>query len=155
VPAFFRGEDGGFDLLCAMDDQDPGCFDDADPIDLLGDLIIQFDTSHDNKYIGNRMGLDPNGSAAPNGIDHWWDEGGQGNCWEQNVYIDDAPRQDPMADAVEYVAVFPQCGELDPTQAWRPPHPRLLTIVPCNDYSWPDNTHPDGCEWMTDPEAPA
>jgi hypothetical protein len=154
VPAFFRGEDGGFDVLCALADQDPACFEDADPEDLSGDLLIQFDTSHDNHFIANHMGTDRNGTELPNGLDHWWDEGGRGNCWERNVYVGGAPRQDLVASPLEFVALFPTCGELDELNLWRPPHPRLIAIVPCNDYQQPGNTHPTGCTWMEDPEAP-
>ncbi len=151
VPAVFRGEDGGFDLLCALGNQDPACFDDADPADLASDLELLFDTSHGNQYIRNKMGITPDGTTMPNGIDHWWDEQGSGNCWDNNEYAGGSER----TDSSDPWLMKPACGSSDPlTQQWRPPHPRLLTIVPCNDYSTNGNTHPDGCDWMTDPEAP-
>jgi hypothetical protein len=146
VPAFFRGEDGGVDALCLVGNQNPSCLD-PDPVDLVGDAQIQFDTSHDNWYLGNRMGIDPNGTAMPNGMDHWWDEGGSGNCWLGNLYAGGGPRgsePDPR--------FLPTCGQ--GVEVWRPPHPRLLTIVPCNDYKVPSNPHPDGCDWMSDPSPP-
>ena len=43
-----------------------------------------FETSHNNKYIGNRMGFRPSGRRDPNGVDFWWDEEGGGNCWSGN-----------------------------------------------------------------------
>jgi hypothetical protein len=46
-----------------------------------------FSTSHNNRYYGNLMGVAPDGSAAPNGTDFWWDSfpGNRGNCWYENT----------------------------------------------------------------------
>ncbi len=161
VPAFFRGEDGGLDMFCAVGRQDPACLQPT-PDDLAQSAAVQFDTSHDNWYIRNQMGYAPashdhghdstpgQGEYHPNGIDHWWDEQGQGNCWQDNVYGPGGMRGDPM----DPILHMPTCGEWDPVNTWRPPHPRLLTIVPCNEYSTNGNTHPEGCDWMEDPEEP-
>lgn len=146
VPAFFRGEDGGVDALCLVSNQDPACLQ-PDPEDAVGDAQVQFDTSHDNWYLSNRMGLTPDGQEILNGMDHWWDEGGTGNCWLGNTYAGGAARgtePDPM--------FLPVCGQ--GVNAWHPPHPRLLSIVPCNDFSVPENPHPTGCPWMDDPTPP-
>lgn len=43
-----------------------------------------FDTSHGNRVFANTMGLRPDGKVAHNGMDHWWDDQGIGNCWENN-----------------------------------------------------------------------
>ncbi|MHB1260644.1 MAG: right-handed parallel beta-helix repeat-containing protein [Thermoplasmatota archaeon] len=146
VPAVFRGEDGGVDALCLIGSQDPNCLQ-PDPEDAAGDAMVQFDTSHDNWYLDNQMGLTPDGAEMPNGMDHWWDEGGSGNCWLGNVYGAEGPRgsePDPM--------FLPVCGQ--GVNAWHPPNPRLATIVPCNDFSVPENPHPTGCPWMDDPSPP-
>ncbi len=45
-----------------------------------------YDTSHHNHTTGNQMGLRPDGSIAHNGMDHWWDDQGDGNCWQDNTY---------------------------------------------------------------------
>ena len=52
-------------------------------------------TSYRNKFFDNQMGQAPNGSASPNGVDFWWDQGGviidttpgytSGNCWYSNT----------------------------------------------------------------------
>jgi hypothetical protein len=42
-------------------------------------------TSHRNVYRLNHMGVSPSGERLPNGVDFWWDEAGNGNCWEQNT----------------------------------------------------------------------
>jgi len=41
-------------------------------------------TSHRNTFTANTMGRSPGGERLPNGTDFWWDELGQGNCWEGN-----------------------------------------------------------------------
>ncbi len=128
VPAYFRGED--------------------EPT--METLEKQLDTSHRNQYQGNWMGLDVAGDEAPNGRDHWWDESGSGNCWVDNQYVAAGMQQD-----TDRTLFYPECGVHDAINGqYRPPHARLATIVPCNDYSWPDNTHPDGCDWMSSPEEP-
>ena len=43
-----------------------------------------FDTSHGNQTKNNIMGIKPDGKIAHNGMDHWWDDQGNGNCWENN-----------------------------------------------------------------------
>ncbi len=43
-------------------------------------------TSFDNRFYGNVMGVAPDGSVQPNGLDFWWDNfpDNTGNCWYQN-----------------------------------------------------------------------
>lgn len=43
-----------------------------------------FDTSLDNRFTSNVMGIAPNGQRKPNGNDFWWDYEGKGNCWQGN-----------------------------------------------------------------------
>ena len=163
VPSLFRGEDGGIDLFCLLADPSDTCI--APTQEELEEMVAtQKDTSHRNRFLDNHMGIPPKGQWGwdgvipwsfggdlPNGRDHWWDESGIGNCWRGNQYAGDGPRQE-MPDAT---LLFPTCGDDPLASVDRPYHPRLATIVPCNEYSVPDNTHPDGCSWMSDPEAPA
>lgn len=44
-----------------------------------------YDTSHGNRVFANVLGFKPDGTVAHNGMDHWWDDQGIGNCWENNV----------------------------------------------------------------------
>jgi hypothetical protein len=44
----------------------------------------QLDTSNGNQFRNNAMGIGPDGKAAPNGEDFFWDEQGIGNCWQGN-----------------------------------------------------------------------
>ncbi|MCW3063314.1 MAG: hypothetical protein JWN32_486 [Solirubrobacterales bacterium] len=43
-------------------------------------------TSYGNRFYGNTMGVAPDGTVAPNGMDFWWDSflGNTGNCWYGN-----------------------------------------------------------------------
>lgn len=52
------------------------------------------DTSHRNQYLDNVMGAGPDGER-PNGTDFWWDEQGDGNCWDGNTSPSGAPTSDP------------------------------------------------------------
>ena len=47
-----------------------------------------YDTSHQNQTTDNHMGTDKSGKVLENGMDHWWDDQGNGNCWENNHYAD-------------------------------------------------------------------
>jgi hypothetical protein len=44
-------------------------------------------TSYDNSYYGNIMGIAPDGTYMPNGTDFWWDAfpNNTGNCWYSNT----------------------------------------------------------------------
>ncbi len=44
-----------------------------------------YDTSHFNKYFDNFVSLDPFGVLDLNGLDFWWDDQGEGNCWQANL----------------------------------------------------------------------
>src|SRR3954469_21422990 len=68
------------------DNQVAGC----DPVTPLASA-----TSYRNRFYDNKMGQAPNGSASPNGVDFWWDQGGiivstsnSGDCWYSNTGSD-------------------------------------------------------------------
>lgn len=110
------------------------------------DPTKQLDTSHYNRYIDNRMGVTPDGEAEPNGLDFWWDEGGTGNCWEDNDGGEDGISSDPPKP------LLPECGG---TPINRPPNAaKLALITPCATYDQETNHHPPGCDWMNTPEEP-
>ena len=51
-----------------------------------GCSVTGISTSYDNRFHGNTMGVAPNGTAKPNGVDMWWDAfpTNTGNCWWNN-----------------------------------------------------------------------
>lgn len=113
--------------------------DEADP-------TKQLDTSHFNRFIQNQLGVTPDGLLAPNGLDTWWDEGGAGNCWSDNV----APsgwRSDPPG------LVLPACDEMPVNRVNNAA--KLATIAPCAAYDpYGGMSHPPGCPWLSDPDPP-
>ncbi len=72
-------------------------------------LKKQFDTSHDNVYVGNKLGVDADGNKKPNGADVYWDGQGGGNCWQ-----DSADASSPT--------VIPHCGR----SRWLVRQPRTM-----------------------------
>ena len=50
-------------------------------------------TSHRNRYHNNVMGIAPDGTKAPNGVDFWFDEapGQMNNCWYDNGEVTTDP----------------------------------------------------------------
>lgn len=108
------------------------------------DPLKQYDTSHFNRYLGNRMGLAPNGEVFVNGTDFWWDEEGAGNCWEGNVSPPSLPiTSDPL--------LLPGCGD---SPLFRPGNPvKLALIAPCALWSR-ENFDPAGCDWTRAPAPP-
>lgn len=119
VPAFFR------------DDMEPS---------------HQFDNSHNNRFIENRMGWSPSGKVLPNGMDFWWDEQGEGNCWLGNLA---AQGQTITSDPL----LLPVCETTPPPGL--PVHPKQLLVAPCAfaDPEAPDEA-PPGCDWFETPPRP-
>lgn len=101
-----------------------------------------FDTSHLNRYAGNRLGASPTGLAANNGTDFWWDEEGTGNCWQDNHPASGAVTSDPI--------VLPTC----PGPEFAPPTlAKTQALLPC--LAWRrDNVDPVGCDWTRTPPRP-
>lgn len=116
--------------------------DDYDPSHL-------YDTSNHNHTFENRMGLDPEGRELPNGMDHWWDDQGVGNCWEDNRYGSrgrtDNFTVDPPACADGGSVFVPGAFVKD------------AGFLSCSQYDRSDPTwkHPPGCEWFDSPTDPS
>jgi hypothetical protein len=128
------------------------------------------DTSFDNHFTGNHMGVTPGGRRAPNGQDFWWDEQGKGNCWGGNVA---APGRkitsDPPSSAgggslpkppvsiggVVPIAVLtlPSCP--DPSPVSRPgKSSKLAGEAACVTWDPDTNPNPPMCTWFTTPARP-
>ncbi|MDP8955810.1 MAG: hypothetical protein M3N24_02480, partial [Actinomycetota bacterium] len=107
----------------------------------------QYDTSHRNQYLENRMGVRPNGVTDLNGTDFYWDVEGSGNCWQDNVPA--AGREittDPPTPGL-----FPKCD--DPGKDQFRPGPLVGVYGSCATWSR-DNYEPPGCDWMQRPAEP-
>ncbi|NGN64572.1 hypothetical protein G5C51_11740 [Streptomyces sp. A7024] len=112
VPAFIRGE---------------------------GALGKQFDTSHHNRYAGNRFGTDRAGRSHPNDMDVWWDGQGGGNCWQAS-----AGASNPRS--------LPSCGDRrgdvsgDTDRVAGEPG-KLAQLMVCAEYDAGARKLPAGCDW--------
>lgn len=98
----------------------------------------QFDTSHHNRFLGNRMGVAPDGVESPNRIDFWWDGQGVGPCWQASG------RTEPLA--------LPRCGGDDrqvgaPVGRYLPELGKSLSLYVCNEYSLAEQAIPASCQW--------
>ncbi|MFD1938056.1 hypothetical protein ACFSKW_41935 [Nonomuraea mangrovi] len=93
----------------------------------------QFDTSHNNLYTGNHLGVSPSGENRPNGADVYWDGQGGGNCWE--------------GVRVSSPGALPSCGGSGPARVVAEPV-KLVQMYLCNDYSIGDRRLPGGCWWF-------
>lgn len=106
----------------------------------------QQDTSHENRYSRNLMGVRPDGQADRNGTDFWWDEEGRGNCWQGNV-------PPPGGTITSDPPLLPECD--DPgVDVHRPGNPAKTGLLgPCATWSR-ENYEPPGCTWMERPPEP-
>lgn len=115
------------------------------------DPAKQFDTSNFNHYRNNRMGESPDGLIQPNGLDFWWDDQGEGNCWQGNTSTateDGTPTHNSL-----YPTGLPTCESggsvFVPANAVK-----SAPLVPCATYDREDNHDPPGCTWFDDPQEP-
>ena len=112
------------------------------------DPTHQNDTSNHNHTFANHMGLGPDGTVTPNGLDHWWDDQGAGNCWEDNVYAGGSGTDN-------FTVQPPSCA--DGGSVLVPGAPvKDAGFLSCSQYDRSDPTwqHPAGCEWFDSPSEP-
>ncbi len=101
----------------------------------------QWETSHFNRYTDNVMGVAPDGTAMPNGIDYFWDGEGTGNCW-----------QAAQGSSLEPL-VIPGCPAGGLRRYLADPN-RLVLLVDCSNYDLGTRNLPMGCDWFETPVRP-
>ena len=109
-----------------------------------------YDTSNGNRTFENTMGIRPDGSVAHNGLDHWWDDQGMGNCWEDNT----SSREGGVPTTNFTVDPGP-CA--DGGSVFLPGAPvKDAGFLSCSQYDRndPDWRHPPECSWFESPEKP-
>ena len=109
-----------------------------------------YDTSHFNRYFGNFMSLTPGGEADLNGYDFWWDDQGEGNCWQEN----DAPEGGVTSNTL-YPLGLPDCDSGG--SVLLPVNPaKSALIAACATYDRNDETlrDPPGCDFFDTPPEP-
>lgn len=103
----------------------------------------QHDTSHDNTYRSNWMGVSPSGDVLPNGVDFYWDVEGRGNCWEGNKA---ARGREITSDPPQ----LPDCSDPDVMY----PGPFVSVYASCANWT-KEEPNPPGCDWTERPPKPS
>ncbi len=107
-----------------------------------------YDTSNFNRTRNNVFGIKPGGTRLHNGMDSWWDDEGQGNCWEDNRSsrgeatnnflnpLVDCPGGSPFTPGVSAV--------------------KDVGFLSCSQYdrSDPEFRDPPNCNWFDNPPKP-
>ncbi len=110
------------------------------------DPAKQQDTSNGNKYLDNVMSVGRDGRADLNGVDFYWDEQGQRNCWQGN--------RGPNGGKVSTdPSSLPNCdsgGSRSPGANFA----KLGPEVPCANWHPRNNPRPPGCNWFDVPPEP-
>lgn len=107
-----------------------------------------FDTSHHNHTTHNHLGFTKSGKVRPNGMDHWWDDAGIGNCWEKNESSYGKPTDN-------FILKPRSCAKGGSFFT-----PGLIVkdagFLTCNEYDRSDPTfrHPPLCQWFSNPAPP-
>jgi hypothetical protein len=107
-----------------------------------------YDTSNHNHTTHNHMGITPDGREQPNGMDHWWDDQGVGNCWEDNVSSYGRPSHNFLVDSGA-------CA--DGGSQFVPGAPvKDAGFLSCSQYNREDEfwRDPPACEWFESPTRP-
>lgn len=117
------------------------------PASLRGenDESRQQDTSNGNRFVDNRMGMRPDGTADPNGVDFFWDGQGARNCWERNASKSGPSRASSPSS-------LPACPG---SSVQLPANPvQSGPLVPCAAWDPANNPRPVGCNWFDLPPEP-
>jgi hypothetical protein len=101
-------------------------------------LAAQFDTSHQNRFFGNRLGISPTGEARPNRLDVWWDGQGRANCWQATARAE--PLAPPACDGSGFAVL--------PTARLVGEPGKVLKLYMCNGFDLGEARIPDNCDWF-------
>ena len=104
------------------------------------------DTSFDNTFTGNKMGVRPDGTPDANGNDFWWDEEGRGNCWGDNT------SHSGLKPSSNVVVGLPACPGSDTERPGN--QAKLASQASCATWDPYENPDPAGCDWFTRPPEP-
>jgi len=112
------------------------------------DPAKEVDTSFDNVYSQNHMGVRPDGTRDPNGNDFWWDEEGKGNCWSGNIGANGGKVSSNVPTGL------PDCPGAGIVSPGNPT--KTASQASCSQWDPQDDTYddPPGCDWFTPPPEP-
>ena len=113
------------------------------------DLKKLFDTSHHNHTTHNHMGFTKSGKVRHNGLDHWWDDAGYGNCWEKNESSHGTPTDN-------FILPVRSCKN-GGSQFLPGTVVKDAGFLTCNEYDRSDKVfrHPPLCTWFDSPKPPS
>jgi hypothetical protein len=106
-----------------------------------------YETSHQNKYVGNRMGFRPDGRRDPNGVDFWWDEEGRGNCWSANKGPDGGVFTSDPQPRLLLACPKGSSFSIGNTE-------KQASLFTCAAWDPIENPDPVGCDWFKRPREP-
>ncbi|MDX6698213.1 MAG: hypothetical protein QOE65_1610 [Solirubrobacteraceae bacterium] len=107
----------------------------------------QNDTSNGNQFIGNHMGMRPDGTPDPNGADFVWDGQGSRNCWSGNT--------SKSGPSHQFQGPAPGPAPCPGSDVARPSDPIFYSqVAPCFAWDPRDNPRPVGCDWFDTPPEP-
>ena len=110
-----------------------------------------WDTSHSNMFSDNAMSLTPADKIDLNGVDFWWDDQGEGNCWAGNK----SGAGEEVTSNTMYPGGLPDCESGG--SAGLPNNPyKSGQLAPCALYDREDETFrdPPACDFFDTPEEP-
>ena len=111
-----------------------------------------WDTSHFNKYTNNLVSTAPGGTEDLNGLDWWWDDQGEGNCWEKNSV---GGEEGEVTSNTMYPGGLPTCESGGSMMIPNNPY-KSGQIAACATYDRYDENFrdPPGCDFFDTPEEP-
>jgi hypothetical protein len=116
------------------------------PAAFRGQPEAGIDTSFDNTFASNHMGVRPDGVRDPNGNDFWWDEEGRGNCFAENTGPGGAKASSNV------LLGLPGCPNGAPYSPGVPS--KTAGQATCSTWDPYDNPDPPGCDWFVQPKEP-
>lgn len=114
------------------------------------DPTLAWDTSHHNMYFKNQLSLGPKGKENLNGVDFWWDDQGEGNCWQDNEAAKGTVTSNTM-----YPTGLPDCDSGGSLGLPNNPY-KSASIASCALYDRDDEflRDPPGCPFFDTPSEP-
>lgn len=112
------------------------------------DPTKQQDTSHFNRTRNNVFGITPGGKKLHNGMDHWWDDQGEGNCWQNNRSSRGEPTDNFLVGPTDCASGGTPGG---PPNAVKDAGFLTCSQYDRNDEFWRD---PPNCNWFVTPPKP-
>jgi hypothetical protein len=116
------------------------------PAAFRGEPEKGIDTSFDDTFTDNHMGVRPDGTRDPNGNDFWWDEEGRGNCFAGNVGPGGAK---PSSNVLTGLPGCPGSSTFSPGIPTK-----TASQATCSTWDPFNNPDPPGCDWFTRPKEP-